>query len=193
MRFKEGSIPSVYGEYEELRKLEGNYQEEKYRIPEKKGNGEKDWKKKKVWHDHVNGIEYGGHHVNFIERGESGEEEAVFYFLADLPVTQRTVKELAEAGRRRWAIENQGFNTQKNQGYHLEHRFSHNYQAWKNHYYLTQIRHMISQILETWEKLWKKVKQSREQKHRRLLEAWKMERLKELDTPEEGFQIRFKW
>lgn len=193
VRFKEGSIPSVYGEYEGLRKLEGNYQEEKYRVPEKKGNGEKDWKEKKVWHDHVNGIGYDGHHLNFIERGESGEERAVFYFLTDLPVTKRTVKELAEAGRRRWAIENQGFNTQKNHGYHLGHRFSHDYQAWKNHYYLTQIGHMISQILEAWEKLWKKVKQSREQKHRRLLEAWKTERLKELDAPEEGFQIRFEW
>ena len=51
---------------------------------------------------------------------------------------------------------------------------------------------MISQIIEAWEKLWEKVRQSREQKHRRLLEAWKQERLKECMT-EEKFQIRFGW
>lgn len=70
--------------------------------------------------------------------------------------------------------------------------FSHNYQAWKNHYYLIQIGHMISQIIEAWGQLWEKVRQSREQKHRRLLEAWKQERLKECMT-EEKFQIRFEW
>lgn len=193
LRFKEGRIPAVYGEYEKLRGLEGNYQEEKYLVPgKKKGKGKKGWEEKTVWHDYVTGIAYEGHQVNFIERGESGEGKYPFYFLTDLPVTKRGVKELAEAGRRRWAIENEGFNTQKNHGYSLGHRFSHNYQAWKNHYYLIQIGHMISQIIEAWGKLWEKVKQSREQKHRRLLEAWKQERLKECMT-EERFQVRFEW
>ena len=145
-----------------------------------------------MWYDYVTGIGYEGHTVNFIENGESGEGKYPFYFLTDLPVTKRTVKELAEAGRRRWAIENEGFNTQKNHGYNVGHRFSHNYQAWKNHYYLIQIGHMISQIMEAWEKLWGKVRQSREQKHRRLLESWKEERLKEYMT-DEKVQVRFEW
>lgn len=193
LRFKEGRIPAVYGEYRKLKDLERNYQEEKYLVPgKKKGKGKKEWEEKKVWHDYVTGIVYEEHQVNFIERGESGEGKYPFYFLTDLPVTKRNVKELAEAGRRRWAIENEGFNTQKRHGYNLEHRFSHNYQAWKNHYYLIQIGHMISQIIEAWGQLWEKVRQSREQKHRRLLEAWKQERLKECMT-EEKFQIRFEW
>jgi len=195
LRFKEGSIPSIYVEYQKLRELEGSRQEETYRMPGKKpgkGNGEKGWKEKTVWHDYVTGIAYEGHAVNFIENGESGEGKYPFYFLTDLPVTKRTVKELAEAGRRRWAIENEGFNTQKNHGYNVGHRFSHNYQAWKNHYYLIQIGHMVSQIMEAWEKLWGKVRQSREQKHRRLLESWKEERLKECMT-DEKVQIRFEW
>ena len=54
-----------------------------------------------------------------------------------------------------------------------------NYQAMKNHYYLIQLGHMISQLAEKWEKLWKKAKQSQEQKHRRLLEAWKTEKVEE--------------
>lgn len=193
LRFKKGRIPAVYEEYEKLRGLEGNYQEERYLVSgKKKGKDKKNREEKTVWHDYVTGIVYEGHQVNFIERGEREEGKYPFYFLTDLPVTKRSVKELSEAGRRRWAIENEGFNTQKNHGYNLGHRFSHNYQAWKNHYYLIQIGHMISQIIEAWEKLWEKVKQSREQKHRRLLEAWKQERLKEYMT-EEKFQIRFEW
>lgn len=160
VRFKEGSIPHIYREYQALRKLEGNCQEMECLIPEKgKGKGKKVLKPKRVWHDYVTRIEYEGHNVNFIEYGESGEDRSTFCFLTDLPVTKRNVKELAEAGRRRWAIENKGFNTQKHHGYNLEHRFSHNYQAWKKHYYLIQIGHMISRIMEAWEKLWEKVKQ----------------------------------
>ena len=195
LRFKEGSIPGIYGEYQKIRRLECNYQEERHLVPGKdggKGKGRKKRKEKTIWYDYVTGIAYEGHSVNFIENGESGEGKHTFHFLTDLPVTKRTVKELSEAGKRRWAIENEGFNTQKNHGYNLEHRYSHDYQAWKNHYYLIQIGHMISQVIEAWEKLWEKVRQSREQKHRRLLEAWKQERLKEC-AAEEGFQIRFEW
>lgn len=85
----------------------------------------------------------------------------------------------AEAGRLRWKIENEGFNTQKNYGYCLEHMYSRLYQGMKNHYYLIQIGHMIAQVMDSWESLWKKVKQSREQKHRRILESWKQDKLKE--------------
>lgn len=98
----------------------------------------------------------------------------------------------AEAGRWRWKIENEGFNTQKNYGYCLEHMYSRLYQGMKNHYYLIQIGHMIAQVMEAWESLWKKVKQSREQKHRRILESWKQDKLKEYTQEiERGFQIRF--
>ncbi len=51
---------------------------------------------------------------------------------------------------------------------------------------------MISQVMEAWEKLWKGVRQSREQKHRRLLESFKETRLKEKTVElEKRFQIRF--
>ena len=41
-----------------------------------------------------------------------------------------------------------GFNPQKNQGMGLEHMFSENYTAMKNHYFLIQIGHMVAQFLE---------------------------------------------
>ena len=46
-------------------------------------------------------------------------------FVTDLPVDRDTVVELASCGRARWKIENESFNTLKNQGYHLEHNFGH--------------------------------------------------------------------
>ena len=50
-------------------------------------------------------------------------------------------------GRLRWVIENQGFNTQKNGGYHLSHKFSRtSHTASCNYYQCLQIAHMINQL-----------------------------------------------
>lgn len=164
MRFKAGKIPYLDEEYEKLFGREPH---------------ERTWKDKdkKYWYGYVREIEYGKEHkINVIKYSEekNGKEKR-FCYITDLPVTDRNCKKTIEAGRRRWKIENEGFNTQKNGGYYLEHMFSRNYQAEKNHYYLIQIGHMIAQIMEMYEKIWKKIKQSREQKHRRILESWKTE------------------
>jgi hypothetical protein len=46
-------------------------------------------------------------------------------FVTDLPVDRDSVAELAAAGRARWKIENESFNTLKTKGYNLEHNFGH--------------------------------------------------------------------
>ena len=185
LRFKEGSIPYVSNEFETLRKVEENQQKEER-------------EDKTQWTDYVNGIDYEGNIISVLEYREEkrdkkgGREEKRFLFITDLPVTKRNVRATAETGRLRWKIENEGFNTQKNYGYCLEHMYSKKYQGMKNHYYLIQIGHMIAQVMEAWEGLWKKVRQSREQKHRRILESWKQDKLKEYTQEiERGFQIRF--
>lgn len=178
LRFKPGSIPSIYKEYGSLKEVERNRQEEK-----QEGSLR--------YYDYVEGIDYNGCQVNVAECADA-REGSHFYFVTDMPVNKKNVKTVCEQGRRRWTIENEGFNTQKNHGYYLEHMYSRDYQGIKNHYYLIQIGHMISQMIEAWEKLWKKVKQSREQKHKRLLEAWKQEDLAGYETElERRFQIRF--
>lgn len=53
-----------------------------------------------------------------------------------------------DAGRQRWKIENQGFNTQKNGGYNLEHVYSYNENAAKCFYICLQIAHIINQLIE---------------------------------------------
>lgn len=53
---------------------------------------------------------------------------------------------IACAGRKRWKIENEGFNTQKNLRYGLEHANSHDANALKNHYLITQIADIFRQL-----------------------------------------------
>lgn len=56
---------------------------------------------------------------------------------------------ICEAGRMRWTIENQGFNTQKNGGYHLGHKFSRkSFNSYQNYYQCMQIAHIINMLIE---------------------------------------------
>ena len=48
-----------------------------------------------------------------------------FSWVTDLPVNEETAPALAAGGRARWHIENETFNTLKNQGYHFDHNFGH--------------------------------------------------------------------
>jgi len=176
IRYKQGSIPSVYQEYESLRKQEKNYRE--FQI-----NGIA------CWYDHINEIDYNGYLLNLLEYGDS--DKKYFCFLTNLSITLKNRAKLLADGRRRWSIENQGFNTQKNHGFNLGHLFSHNGQAMKSHYLLIQIGHMIAQLLDAWSKLWEDISISREQKHKRLLESWKYSIIQDLPQDNVRFQIRF--
>ena len=64
--------------------------------------------------------------VNFIEYWEMGQDKVQhFSWITDLRVTKRNVFHLMRGGRARWKIENETFNTLKNQGYHFEHNYGH--------------------------------------------------------------------
>ena len=45
--------------------------------------------------------------------------------MTNLPLTQSTVVKVMRGGRARWKIENETFNTLKNQGDHFEHNYGH--------------------------------------------------------------------
>jgi hypothetical protein len=64
--------------------------------------------------------------VNFIEYWEIGQNKVQhFSWVTDLRVTKRNVFRLMRGGRARWKIENETFNTLKNQGYNFEHNYGH--------------------------------------------------------------------
>jgi hypothetical protein len=72
-----------------------------------------------------------------------------FAWLTLLPVTRKTVEEVAQkGGRARWKVENEGFNRQKNSGLNLEHVYSIDPEKWKSYYLLLQIAFVIIQLLE---------------------------------------------
>ena len=67
--------------------------------------------------------------VNFLECWEwDGDQVQHLSWVTDLRVTKGTVYQLMRGGRARWRIENETFNTLKNQGYHFEHNYGHGYQ-----------------------------------------------------------------
>lgn len=65
--------------------------------------------------------------VNFLEYWEVKKDGTVQYFswVTDLELTEESVWMVMRGGRARWKIENETFNTLKNQGYHFKHNFGH--------------------------------------------------------------------
>lgn len=75
--------------------------------------------------------------VNFLEfwedvewinaKGESKKQSVHFSWVTDLEIRTNNLTKLVQGGRCRWKIENETFNTLKNQGYHFEHNYGHGY------------------------------------------------------------------
>ncbi len=81
--------------------------------------------------------------------GKATKVTTRYVFLTGMKVDQENIRDISEAGRQRWKIENQGFNTQKNEGYNLEHSYSRStFDCYKNYYQCLQIAHMINQFAE---------------------------------------------
>ena len=68
--------------------------------------------------------------VNFIEYWEIDALGKQLYhntWVTDIEITQDNTYMIARGGRARWHVENEVFNTLKNQDYHFEHNFGHGY------------------------------------------------------------------
>ena len=64
--------------------------------------------------------------VNFIEYWEVSQDNVQhFSWVTDFRVTKQHVYKLMRGGRARWKIENETFNTLKNQGYNFDHNYGH--------------------------------------------------------------------
>jgi len=67
--------------------------------------------------------------VNVLEYWETKKDGRKQYFswVTKLPLTPDNVYQIMRAARSRWRIENETFNTLKNQGYNFEHNYGHGY------------------------------------------------------------------
>ena len=113
--------------------------------------------------------------VNFLEYWEEkdGETTKRFSWVTDLRVTKKNAYEMMRCGRARWRIENETFNTLKNQGYHFEHNYGHgNDNLSVNLALLMMLAFLVDQaqeiccrlfqaVLEKWERkkyLWERIR-----------------------------------
>lgn len=129
-----------------------------------------------------------GYYVNHVET-VAGKEEVMnvyeyqylnkknecvgFQWVTSLEMNKKNLKEIIQAGRGRWKIENEGFNNQKNGLYRIEHINSYNSNAMKNHYLFTQIADILMQLYITWNPLIKEMGQSIKNTSSRLLESFR--------------------
>jgi len=91
--------------------------------------------------------------VNYVQYTEIDSKTGKIYYdgkwLTDLPIDQLSLEEFVAVARSRWKIENETFNTLKNQGYHLEHNYGHGkkYLA-TNFAMLTILAFLVDQITQ---------------------------------------------
>lgn len=153
-------------------------------VVQEKESGEK--VKKKIIREYrfTNGILLAQANVNravnfldFIETtqwvGKDGElkETRVHYsWITDLSIFDSNCEEFARAGRTRWKIENEVFNTLKNQGYNFEHNFGHGYKNLStNMVYLMMLAFLCDQLQAIGCSLFKK---AYEKAHEKVSKLW---------------------
>lgn len=95
--------------------------------------------------------------VDFIEHTIFNEEGKSVYhatWVTDIAVEKDNAVQIAKGGRARWKIENENFNTLKNQGYHAEHNFGHGKKhASYNFFLFILLAFFLHQILELTDRL----------------------------------------
>lgn len=161
IRYKDGSIPSVADEFHAIQEM-GEAQEIIYFEEKEYKRRKRENKKYQIsW---VSELPYRDHEVTvmelIIETDDENKKMQSFQWITNMKITGQTAKEFAETGRKRWKIENEGFNIQKNQRYEITHANSLNNQAMKNHYLLTQIADILVQMYEYKNKTIREVKRS---------------------------------
>ena len=99
--------------------------------------------------------------TNYIEAWElvpqkDGSVKSQYYgkWITDLEITEDNAKEIIDAGRARWKIENECFNTLKNHGYNIEHNYGHGSKnLCYNFYNFTLLSFFLHQIHQLTDKL----------------------------------------
>lgn len=141
---KPGRLPSVWQDFVQLLEL----------VPGNRLEQTTPQKVKQVyrWVNDVDYVDSCGREwrFNVVQCEETKEGETTrWVWITDLEVNRKTVVEVAQrAGRRRWCVENEGFNVQKNSEMAMEHAYSTDEEGLKAYYLLLQMGHLILQLLE---------------------------------------------
>ncbi len=114
----------------------------------------------------INGLRLNGDTsapvINFLEYSIIKDQDKISYtnsWVTDIEVNADNVKKLVKAGRAKWKIENENFNTLKNQGYHAEHNFGHGKKNLSfNFFLIILMAFFMHQIIELADPLFKKAR-----------------------------------
>ena len=147
LTFKEGCLKTLWQEINLL-----------YPLVEKDNKAERTmplWQEKAMF---IDGLEYKGHQgLSWCEYPRANNKKPIserFVHITNFHINKKNIFDISYYGRLRWKIENEGFNTQKNQGYNLQHKYAEkNHIAMQNYYQLLQIAHLINQLSEKLQKV----------------------------------------
>ena len=84
--------------------------------------------------------------LDYEERRPSGKVQHVTW-VTDIPLHKHNLVRVMRGARARWKIENETFNTLKNQGDHFEHNFGHGYKHLSTVFaYLMMLAFLVDQV-----------------------------------------------
>jgi hypothetical protein len=100
--------------------------------------------------------------IRYTDFNKKTERTTTWMFVTDFMVNENNIYELIKGGKSRWKIENETFNTLKNQGYNFEHNYGHGNKNLHNVFTtLMLLAFLVDQILqlvnETFQKVRKKI------------------------------------
>jgi hypothetical protein len=93
--------------------------------------------------------------VNYFEYWIEDKGKITYHnsWVTDFPVDDEHIRELVRIGRCRWKIENEVFNTLKNQGYFIEHNYGHGKKCLSMNFFLLNLlaffMHQIFELTDT--------------------------------------------
>jgi hypothetical protein len=70
--------------------------------------------------------------LHYTETDPKSQKTTKWLWVTDIKITRENAKSIMQGGRSRWKIENETFNTLKNQGYNFDHNFGHGYNGLSN-------------------------------------------------------------
>lgn len=128
----------------------------------------------------VNGLSLNASHpqvkVNFLEYWEiKGDQHRLWTWVTNIPLSRPNVEAVMRGGRARWKVENETFNTLKNQGYGLEHNYGHGQQHLATNFALLM---MLAFLVDQAQELGCRLFQAARQRFRSRTSLW--ERLRAL-------------
>jgi hypothetical protein len=143
--FKPGRLPSAWADFQQLLAARPD-QKVEWQLPDGTRQVYR-WVNRLSYTDSADRT--GVFNAIQLEEARPGKKPTRWAWATDLPVSHKTVVEIARrGGRKRWCIENEGFNAQKNSERKLEHAYSTGAEQLKAFYLLLQIAHLILQLLE---------------------------------------------